>query len=260
MAAKELWESQSGTEDTQGQTAVRLFRAPYDTWRSDCPKLGSEFPNYPKLKLRRRQWQPLIPDAGKTAPADVVKVTCEYSTYQFLEDKPEEEWSVSGEVLEMGLGRTWVGTGRPCQQALGVVFPLIDWKIKLVVAKVPKAEIIREEGKVNGYTWQGFNEGTLLFHGAEAQSRYDYERQRYIYAMTLHFTFRPQPWNYQWRAPEQRREDGVLVYADDGRPVFVSGPAGVGGWDLMDPRLYGWGDFDPLIGLPRRYPVGPTED
>jgi len=258
MSATELWTSRSIVEETQGVSGIRIFRAPYDTWQSDCPKLGSVFPGYTKLKLKRRQIDMLTPDAAGTAPADVVKVTCEYSTFQFIEDKPEEEYSVSGEVLEMGLGRRWLSTGRVCQQALGAVFPLIDWKLKLVVAKVPKVDLIREEGKVNGYSWQGFREGTLLFQGAEAQSRYDYERQRYIYAMTLHFTFRAQPWNYQWRAAEQLRVDGSLVYADDGQPVLVEGPASVGGWDMMEPRLYGWGDFDPLIGLPRRYFANPT--
>lgn len=252
MAAIELWESQKIVEETQGVTGTRVFRAPYATWRTDCPKMGSEFPGYSKLKLKRRQIDPLTPSAAGNAPADIVKVTCEYSTYQFLEDKPEEEWSVSGEVLEMGLGRIWVGTQRYCQQAIGVPFPLMDWKLKLTVASIPYAALVSEVGRINGYNWQRFKAGHLLFQGAEAQARYDYDRQRHIYAMTLHFTFRPHAWNYQWRAGEQLRIDGVLVYAADDQPVMREGPAGVGGWDQMYPPLYEWGDFDPLIGLPPR--------
>jgi len=258
MAAIELWGSQAGAEDLQGVTATRIFRAPLATWMSDCPKIGSEFPNYPPLRLRRRQWEPLTPSPTGTGPAGEVKVICEYSTYQFIEDAPEEEWSISGEVLEMGLGRKWVSTDRICQQALGIIFPLADWRLKLVVPEVPKVHLVLQMGKVNGYDWLGFSAGNLLFHGGESQSRFDYERQRYIYVMTLHFTYRPVPWNYQWRAGEQMRIDGVLVYKDDGQPVMVDGAAGVGGWDRMEPVLYGFGDFDPLIGRPPRYPVFPT--
>lgn len=256
MAATELYGSRSIIENPQQVTGQRIFKAPYDTWRSDCPTIGAAFPGHTLLRLRERRMEPLNPDKSTGDPAEWVKVTCDYSTYQYIEDAPIESGEFSGEVLETTLGRTWATTGRRSMQSFGVTCPMMEWCVKMTTAAIPKAAIIANINKVNVYTWLDFPAETLLFQGASWDNRYDYERQTYIYSVTFKFCFRPLGWNVVWRAPEQMRDaEGNLVWEDDGAggggvPVWVPGDAGIGGWDRLVPALYQWGDFNPLLGWP----------
>jgi len=139
---------------------------------------------------------------------------------------------------------------------MGVIFPMMDWNVKLTVPSVPKAAIIDAIGKVNYWRWLDFPAETLLFQGATWENRYDYERMAFIYTITYKFSFRPLGWNVLWRAPEQLRDaEGNLVYDDPGDgtggvPVWVPGDAGEGGWDRLYPPLYQRWDFNPLFGWP----------
>jgi len=110
MAATELWQSRSIVENTQAVTGVRIFKAPAATWRIDCPGIGAYYPGHPLLRLKERVMEPLTPDkSGGGGSAEWVKVTCNYSTMQFLDDAPQESGEFSGEVLETTLGES----GRP---------------------------------------------------------------------------------------------------------------------------------------------------
>jgi hypothetical protein len=253
MAATELWGSREITEEPRARTARRRFVAEYDRWRQDVPKLGDPYPGDNRLVARRRTMRPMSPDRNGTNPAQYVEVEVEYSTLPYLDSEPIEEWRVSAESLSVGPGRWWVGANWPCEQPLNIIIPLVEWELQLLMATVPRAAIVANVGKVNGYDWEGWQRGTLLFVGANIQSRWDYDRNRYLYTVRLQFQGRPVPWNVVWRAPRQKRVDGVLLYDNLGQPVYVDGPAGVGGWDTTDPPLYAEGDFDPLVGRPPRY-------
>lgn len=251
MAAKELFGSRKQRWHlTEGGTGTREFQAAWATWFNEVPALGSNFPGSTQLKLVETSVDPLTSD-GATSYSDC-KVTCEYRTYEFVDSVPVTTFEVSGEVLEIGLGRHWEDVGTYVQQSQGTVFPLLDVVIKIMLNKVPLSTILACTGKVNGFDFQGCPPQSLLYNGCAKDERYDYERRKYWYTLTHRFSFRPRGWNVQWRAPEQRRVDGVLVYDNDDQPVFVSGPRGIGGWTRMLPLLYDLADFNPLIGLPSR--------
>lgn len=249
MAITELMGSRNQVWTLQGGTGRRVFKGDWDTWQQQAPRLAATFPGAPALRLKETTVEPITQNRGSTG-YDECRITCQYATFEFIDDQPVESGSISGEALEVGLGRRWASTGRSVQQAVSVIFPLMDWAVRMTMRSVPKAAILDRVGKVNWAPFLGFPRETLLFHGADWDSRFDYERQTYIYSVNFHFTYRPMGWNVQWRAPVQARQDGILLYQDDGEPVFVSGSAGEGGWDRMVPPIYEMREFNALFGWP----------
>lgn len=251
MAVKELFDGWKLDWNPTVQTATRAFQADYATWAADTPQFGEFFPRSTVLRLKNKHVEPLTVSTTAAEP-DQVKVVCDYATYEYLDSAPTESGEVSAEVLEIGLGRIWESVGRPVQQAQGVVLPMMEWSVHVIMGQIPKDAIISKTGKCNYFQWRDFPPETLLYQGATWENRYDYERTMYIYSVTHKFGYRPIGWNTVWRAPEQARSEGNLVYDNDGLPVWVSGPAGIGGWDRILPKLYEWTDFNSLIGLPDR--------
>jgi hypothetical protein len=185
-------------------------------------------------------------------------VTCEYATFEWIDAAPVTAGEVSGEVLELALSRHWQNTGRTVQGTYGMKFPLMDWTLRMMFTSLPLGAINKCVGCLNFCSWQGFTSETLMYNGASWDDRYDYERKRHFYTVTHKFSCRPRSWNVQWRAGEQVRSEGILQWTDDGQPVPVVGPAGVGGWDRMVPAIYDLADFNPLIGLPERPVYNPV--
>ena len=179
-------------------------------------------------------------------------ITARYSTYEFLDDLPTETWEFGGEVLETGLGRHWLYGGTANDQAQGVYYPNIIRSITFVWDTVPVAEILLCQGKVNSSWFQTFPPETLLFEGATIASRADYERGKYLYTITYKFLYRSLGHNVVWRAPRQARDDAgnLLFETGTGDPEFVSGAAGIGGWDRTVPALYETANFNPIFGWP----------
>ncbi len=252
MAAVELQGSPRIRETTKGVEGTRIFKAPYSSWQSDCPKAGSAFPGYPRLKLQEREMEPLTPDRGGTNPAGLVRVTCIYTTAQWIDTTPQWSGEVTADVLETGYGNYWQGTGRRSQQCVPVVFPLEEKTLTYTTLQLPEAASILCAGRINAFDFMGYPPERLLYNGMTWSNRYDWDRGVYMFTVSLRFTARPMSWEMAWRAPEQVRIDGALAYAENGEPVFVDGPAGAGGWDRHVIPIYEQADFNPLIGKRRR--------
>lgn len=188
------------------------------------------------------------------------KITATYSTFQQIDAAPQESWEFGGEVLETGLGRLWWGAQTYCEQSFGVYYPNAIRTLTVVRNDIPIIPILNALGKVNWTTFMGIPAEQMLFEGATTESWYDYERNRYFYRCSYRFLVRPISHNMVWRAPRQARDEtGQLIFDNDGNPVFVDGPAGVGGWDRPYPNLYELGDFNPLFGLPANPPQNPYQ-
>lgn len=260
MAIIEQFGSREVRVTRQGITGRRAWHC---TWaeRLSVVKINQPFPGEPLLRCADITYKPIGVGTGKTAPGTEYNdclVTAEYSTYQNIDDAPEYSYEFGGEILETGLGRVWRRAGTPVEQAMGVFYPQVIQAVTLTMASVPTAAIFNNLAKVNATSFEGAPAGTLLFEGATIESRFDYERQRYIYRCTFRFLYRPVPHNYTWRAPRQKRNQfGELVWDSRGFPVYEDGPAGIGGWDKMLPELYGYGDFNSMLGRPGK-PLPPV--
>jgi hypothetical protein len=260
------------TRNRDGVVAEVQLVCPWADIASVRPRMGQAHPSEFGLYCTE------VTEKGEGTPASDYtyshcRITARYSTFQRIEDTvPEMSMEFGGEMLETGLGRHWQNAPTVCDQSLAVFYPLLIINYSFVMSAIPLVFILSCVGKVNWQPWQGFAAETLLFEGASTDSRWDFERSIYFYRMSYRFQFRPTGHNVVWRAPRQGRNPmGDL--ADTGEPyhnpLFIDGPAGIGGWDRPVPALYECTDFSGLFGwqvtpdLPPApvipvYPVYPT--
>lgn len=246
-------------ETREGATAEHTVICDWSERGSYVPQIGTPLPGRTDMRLVRVEMTGIGKPTTPTQHATWVegeygftkaRIVLHYSTAQFIDDAAVEDWEFGGEVLELGLGRTW-GIGVPCEVQQTAFFPQIVLRKQLVLPKamVPRSAILYTLNKVNSTAFEGFPAETLLFAGASTTSRYDYERQLYFVTLSYNIIYRPISHNYVWRAPKQAlSSDGVTPMVDnDGYPVWVSGAAGVGGWDYLTPPLHESTTFEPLF-------------
>lgn len=255
MAINEQVGSREVRVNRQGATAHREWHCLWAE-RLDCVKINQQFPGEPLLRCSEITYRPIGAPTGLKNPGleytDCL-VIADYSTFQKIDDAPEESFEFGGEVLETGLGRKWMEAGTRIEQSLGVFYPELIYTLTLTTATLNVSAIFNNLACVNHWPFYGAPAQTMLFEGASAESRFDYERGIYIYRCTYRFIYRPVPWNVVWRAPRQARDGlGALQWDETGFPVYEDGPAGWGGWDRPIPNLYAEADFGPMLGQPGR--------
>jgi len=191
---------------------------------------------------------------------------CTFSSAQFIEDAPITNIEFGGEVLETGEGSKWKNAGTICEQSQGVYYPCATVTEQLTIPEIPVEAIFALQGKVNYYPFMGRAPQTVLFEGGSSEQVFDYTNSRYYYRLTYRFIVRSMSHNLAWRAPEQAWDDKEHDWATEPnghggkKPVYVTGPAGIGGWDSKIPPLYAWADFEPLYGRPGRIVPPPPGD
>lgn len=258
ITKKEVYDSFEKTETRYGATILRTIICDWTARSTYKPMIGDLYPGERALRCTEVRWrgvgQPALSGAGYIY--EQIRFDCTYSTAPFVENMPIETWDFSGEVLETAEGRTWLGTGKPCESSQGIFYPTITRNISMVVSQVNTGAVFTSLGGVNWTLFQGFPAGTLLLEGANIANRYDYERDIYTYQLDYRFIYRRIPHNYIWRAPKQALDpdtDAPMI-DDDGYPVYITGPEGIGGWDMPYPALYPVVDFGPLFGYPPNPP------
>lgn len=251
---KENWGSREYTLNRDGGNGTRIFRCAWED-RKKIVKQGDPFPGEPRLRCYEINVKPLTPNTSDNAerPADQCIVEARYAVKKNLDTKPQITLEAGGKVLETGLGRTWQGTGKPVLQSQGVFFATCIWNITMIYPSgAPLATIMNNLNKVNAARFLGAASETLLLESANISARYDYENDLWYDEVAYRFNWQSCPWNVVWRAPVQARDAAGLVWtgAQLDEPVWVSGPAGVGGWDRMSPELYSKTDFGPMLNMP----------
>lgn len=249
------YKSHKTTRNRDGVVSTIQYLCPWADIAKTRPRMGEAHPS--ELGLYCVE----VEESGEGKPTgnhtyEYCRITARYSTYQRVADsEPRISLEFGGEMLETGLGRRWHSTGTVCDQAQAVFYPNMIINYSIVLEAIPTAVLINCVGKVNYGTFMGYAHETLLFEGASADSQWDYERGMYFYRMGYRFQFRPNGHNMVWRAPRQAR-DVLGNLADSGAPnydpIFVDGPAGIGGWDRPVPGLYERVDFNPLFGWPAK--------
>ncbi len=238
--------------DTRVGQGQRRFLCKWEHRYDVAPPRGQTYPGEPRLRCAKVRFEPSGPaQPALGEPFTYCTIIADYATFSQIDDAPVESWEFSGEMLETALGRTWQTTGTVCDQAQSTYYPTTVWRLTLVLPMLPDELINRNRGRLNWTWFRGQAPETLLFEGASAEDQFDYDRGRYIFRVTFNFLQRSMSHNVIWRAPRQKRdtETGALVYDEENNPVFVDGPAGVGGWDRPIPQLYDVADFGPMIGM-----------
>lgn len=249
MALTELKGSCRITVNRTAMTGERIFICDWSERKSVSPMLGDLFPEEVWLRCSSLDIEGFGKPAGPHS-YEKAKITARYDTYQWIDDVPVESWEFGGEILETAIGRMWIGSGEICEQAYGVFYPSAIRTITLTLPLVPIGMIFNNLGKVNGNWFLDIPPEYALFEGCGATAHYAPDVQAYIYKVSFKFNVRSMPWNMVWRAPRQQRDmAGMLLYDDNGFPLWAEGAAGIGAWDRPYPYLYALADLGPMLGL-----------
>lgn len=252
MAIKEQFGSREYELNTQGGFGRRVWVCDPAEARA-CARPLEPFPLAPELKCRSLSVVPYTPNTSDNPyrQADLVKVTATYNVTRNEEDAPVINIDAGGKVLECGLGRTWESTGTKVDVAQGIPFTTLIFNITLTMFEAPLALIQNNINKINHNWFAGCPPETMLFEDASIERKYDWDNQRFKDRVTFRFNYQNCSWNVVWRAPRQATDAlGNLVYDSNKDPVYVDGPAGIGGWDRMIPPIYPTTDFGPMLGMP----------
>ena len=234
------------TKTRTGYTGERVLICDYADWKSHAPAIGDPFPNEPYLRCSSVDMDGYGAPDGNGGYAKAL-LTCRYATFQYVESAPLDSAEFGGEMLQTGVGRSWVIAGTTCEQSQAIFIPNIVRNVQNIMLAVPYSQILACIGKINSAEFLGFGPGCVLFEGASSEPQFDYERGVYIYRVTYRFNVRPQSWNIVWRAPKQSRDqEGNGLFNSSGDPIYVGGTAGTGGWDTTDPPFYNTADLSIL--------------
>ena len=256
-----------------GSQMQRLFRC-YWRDRFNFPELVNLFT---PLSLQTTTGQPIAKSlvltntrferlgANKTGAMgdeyDQCLIYCTYSLPPWL----QEDFDFSSESLETTEGRKWESTNTRVDIPSTVFMPTITWNYcSPPVNSAPHGSIFGYIGKINSAALTyvtGVDKHRLLCAGAKVNKRV-YPNGTPFWTITYSFIYRQRDWNEVWRAPRQARypagdpKEGELKYSDSdsgeqGDPIYVNGPAGIGGWDKPLDKdgnpLYAAADFNPIF-------------
>lgn len=177
------------------------------------------------------------------------RYTAQFSTQGETESYYELSVRVSCEPGPQLTGHVWVGTQTPVIDVAAPPVPVMILDLKMRRSAPPYLVLLNNVNKTNDRTFLGFERGHVLFLGADVDTSTSIDGNIIDSRVTYHFSVRARSHKYFWRPPLQALDvDGQpLVYqnidseqpnytTDESKiatPVWVSGDAGVGGWDVI---------------------------
>ncbi|MCE5322149.1 hypothetical protein LLG46_02410 [bacterium] len=256
---------------TKGYTGTKYFKVTSftddidDTYNTDLPCAGDAWSTArPYLRCVSVDTNELDGGFGEAI--------ANYSTERELaESFVDLSKSFGLEQQNITRGYIWTNAGTPVEIDIPVYMPVTTWTLKCRRDTDQSTAIRAAQGKINSVSFFGCAAGYLRFDGAEQDESYTAEGALISVNVTYHFTETVILQNYFWRPPLQavdsnqqpRRYQDADSEAPDystdpaqiGTPVYVSGTAGTGAFDIpKDPTtsepIYASCDFTSVLGLP----------
>ena len=245
MAIEELF----GREFEYTPTAVssgRQFNCDWDERKDVSPRIGDVHPEDERLYVQHVTHKLLgRPDAPGQAPSvKKCRIIAQYGTRNLY--RPVRTTDISVEYLETTAYRRWLVAGTLSTMRISIPYPLISHTFEGVSFIDPRG-IIWELGQcLNALPFEGFPRGSVLYMGGRVRDEYT-NLDEMLWRTQHKFLIRPLDWNKQWREAKQDRDVlGRLRWSTSGEPIMAAVPAGVGGWDMLDPPLFTYANFNLL--------------
>lgn len=231
----------------QTMSAVRKFHCTWDEREHVEPRIGDQHPDNESLFVERvNEKQFWGRPEGAVKPMLMCELTVYYSTRTPYH--PIRTTSINVELLETTGFRHWRFAGTTSTSRMAIPYALIDHTYETVTWFDPRGIIFNLANTVNSMPWDGFARGCVLYMGADVRDEFT-NLGEHAWRAKHRFMIRLFDWNMQWREGRQKRDYfGNLLYnTTTGEPIMVGGTAGTSGWDYLDPVLYEYKNFMPLL-------------
>lgn len=252
MALQELFPRRF-TRTAQSMGATRKFMCEWAERDNVMPRMGEQHPDREELFVETIDEEQLgRPDDDPAAPT-MCRLIVQYSTRTPY--RPIRTTDLGIEMLETTGFRTWKNAGTISTMHATIPYGVMDHGYETVSFVDPRPIMDLVLNCVNGYPWEGFGRGCVLYLGGKVRTEYTNLGEG-AWRVWHRFWIRKFDWNKQWREGRQKRykkghpQAGGLQWDDDtGDPSMVDGPAGSSGWDTLIPLLYEYANFNMLYQI-----------